>query len=659
MSRRFPEGAGISTMPASQNKALKHRPDIDGLRAIAVLPVLFFHANLGFTGGYVGVDVFFVISGFLITGLILRDLEAGQFHMVRFWERRIRRILPALALVVFATLVAGWFLLLPQGFKELGESASAQVLLASNIYFWFKSWAGAGYFAPAAEVKPLLHTWSLAVEEQFYLVFPFLLAALWRFTRHSLVPAILLLGGVSFGLSVWCSYQYPSLNFYFLPTRAWELLMGAYLAAIPAQRHSSPRGVTEFLSWGGLLAILCAVFCYDHETRFPGVTALLPCLGAALIIWANGHTLTSVGKLLALRPVVFIGLISYSLYLWHWPILVFFKYWAIDPIPTSQRLLLLLASLVLAGLSWKFVETPFRKRVIFKTRSQIFTFAATTTALLLFAALVIFKLHGLPSRLPADALRYANGESLRETFREEVSLKDALTGNFVELGMGNKQQQIDLLVWGDSHAMAAMPALDFLCKKHSVRGVAATHSATAPLVGFASHFPSIKNDNIAFNAAVVNFIHNKRVKNVVIVARWDGYGTTARLHRSLQDTISAMNGTGARIWIMRQVPKQRWNVPRVLGTVAWRGGDPEELGLSLVEYRTEFRRLSPIFDGLAVESGALTILDPIDMLVKNNVCRVAHEGEALYRDEDHLTAAGAMLLRPLFEPIFEGIGTVR
>jgi len=185
----------------------KYRADVDGLRALAVLPVLFFHADLGFTGGYVGVDIFFVISGFLITGLILKDLEAGQFHIVRFWERRVRRIIPALAVVVLATLVAGWFLLLPQAFKELGESASAQVLLVSNIYFWMKSWVGAGYFAPAAAVKPLLHTWSLAVEEQFYLFFPFLLVTLWRFTKRPIVPAILALGRFSFRLCVWCSYQ--------------------------------------------------------------------------------------------------------------------------------------------------------------------------------------------------------------------------------------------------------------------------------------------------------------------------------------------------------------------------------------------------------------------------------------------------------------------
>ena len=352
-------------------KTTEYRPFIDGLRAVAVLAVLFFHADLGCGGGYVGVDVFFVISGYLITGLILKDMRRGEFRIVSFWERRVRRILPAVAFIVLSSLVAGWFLLLPQGFKELGESATAQTMLVSNIYFWIKSWIGADYFAPPAEVKPLLHTWSLSVEEQFYLLFPFLLIALGRMSRNSRVPAILLLAGVSFGASVGCSYWCPTANFYLLPTRAWELLIGAFLAAVSAQRLPSVW-LTESLCSVGLLAVLCAVFFYGRSTRFPGLAALLPCGGTALIIWANGEKLTRVGRVLASRPLVFIGLISYSLYLWHWPMLVFARYWSAGPLPRTQRLLLLLASVMFAFLSWRFVETPFRKRRILKSRVQIF-----------------------------------------------------------------------------------------------------------------------------------------------------------------------------------------------------------------------------------------------------------------------------------------------
>ena len=645
-------------MYITNSNHLKYRAYIDGLRAVAVLAVLFFHADITCRGGYVGVDVFFVISGYLITGLILKDLDGGQFQVLKFWERRVRRILPAVAVVLLACLATGWFLLLPQGFKELGESVSAQAMLGSNIYFWIKSWIGSGYFEKAAEVKPLLHTWSLAVEEQFYLLFPFLLIAFKRFSRKSLIPGILLLCGVSFSLSVCCSYLYPPVNFYFLPTRAWELLLGSFLAAIPAQRAST-RWLTESLSSGGLLAILCAVFFYGRDTRFPGVAALLPCVGTALIIWANGHTLTCVGKLLAIRPVVFIGLISYSLYLWHWPILVFARYWRVAPIPPSQRMLLLLASMVLAVLSWRFVETPFRKRMILKSRVQIFSFASITTAVLLLAGLAIHKLQGVPSRIPAEALRYASGSTDR-AFLHELGLKEALAGDFVELGTGDKHLPIDLLVWGDSHAMAAMPVLDILCKEHSIRGVAATHSATAPLVGYESITKWSLKESIAFNNAVVEFIRSKRVGDVVLVANWGGYvtdGETARLRRGLLDTISALKDKRARIWIMRQVPQHHQNVPHALAYAVWHGGDPEELGLPLAEQREAYRLQDPIFEGLATKFPGVTVLDPTDLFVSpKNLCRVAEGGKALYCDTEHLTVAGAMVLRPLFEPIFGGMG---
>ena len=648
--------------PNAQDAAaahLKYRAYVDGLRAVAVLAVLFFHArigwSIGFHGGYVGVDIFFVISGYLITGLILKDLNVGQFHIVKFWERRIRRILPALAVVVFSTMVAGWFLLLPHGFKELGESASAQSILGANIYFWLDS----GYFAQGTEVKPLLHTWSLAVEEQFYLFFPFLLLGLKRLARKSLVPEILLLCGVSFGLSVYCSYFYPMANFYFLHTRAWELLLGAFLAAIPVTSRAPARWLTESLSWGGLLAILCAVFLYDRETRFPGATALLPCVGAALILWTNGQSLTSVGNILALRPVVFIGLISYSLYLWHWPVLVFAKYSAIDPIPLSQRLLLLLASLILAMLSWKFVETPFRQRVILKTRPQIFTFAGVSTTVLLLAGLAIFLLHGVPGRFSAAVLQYANGETDWGTFRNELGPKEALNGDFTELGAGDKHQPINLLVWGDSFAMAVMPVLDDLCKEHSIRGVAATHSGRAPLVGYETKSFALKKDNLVFNKAVMEFIHSKHVGNVLLVANWGIHDTAEesdKLRKGLVATLTALQNSGARIWIMRTVPKQRWDVPRALALAVLHGRNPEEISLPIAICRKELQLRDPIFKELTQKFCNLTVLDPTALFeYSNNLCRLEKDGKALYWDDGHISVAGAMLLRPLFEPIFQGI----
>jgi peptidoglycan/LPS O-acetylase OafA/YrhL len=639
---------------------LKYRAHIDGLRAVAVMAVLLFHADLGLGGGYVGVDVFFVISGYLITGLILKDLNGGHFKITEFWERRIRRILPALVVVVLACFVAGWFLYFPLEFKELGKSVIAQALLVSNVYFWKES----GYFAPAAEVKPLLHTWSLAVEEQFYLLFPFLLVTIYRFSRQSLVRTIILLWLVSFSLSVYWSYTHAPAGFFLLPTRAWELLIGAFLATVPAQRKCD-HWLAEVLSWSGLLAILCAVYFFDRETKFPGFAAALPCFGTAAILWTNNHTSTSIGRLLGLRPVVFVGLISYSLYLWHWPVLVFAKYMALDPIPWPQRVLLLLASMLLAVLSWRFVEAPFRKRTVFKSRTMIFSFAGFATAVLLLAGGAIFKLNGVPSRIPAEALQYADAANEQRAFlidlcsSEKWGLKDALAGNFPELGAGDKTLPIEILVWGDSHAAALMHAFDALCSQYSVRGIIATHASTPPLLDYGTvSEATLGGDCIAYNKAVADFIRSRHVRDVVLVANWNKYidldNGTERIRGGLLATIGALQEAGVRIWVVRTVPRYRWSIPDALGQAVWRGRDPETLGLPLAEYRKQSDRRDPIFQGLEKLFPNVTVLDPASLFVgPNNLCRTSDGGKALYFDEGHLSPAGAMLLRPLFDPIFK------
>lgn len=639
------------------NGHFKYQAHVDGLRAIAILPVILFHAGLGFTGGYVGVDVFFVISGYLISGLILKDINADQFRITEFWERRIRRIVPALAVVVLATLIAGWFLFFPEDFKKLGQSMLAQALLVSNCYFY----QDASYFAQGVDMKPLLHTWSLAVEEQFYLVFPFVLLTLKRFSRKSIVPGIVILCGTSFVLSVYCSYSHQRANFYLLPMRAWELLIGSLLAASRLPREF-PRWLTELISGLGLGAILFAVFFYNSNTRFPGATALLPCLGAAAMIWANDRALSVTGKFLASRPMVFIGLISYSLYLWHWPVLVFFKYWSLAPLTFAQSTLLLAASFSLAILSWKFVETPFRKRVVFEKPLQIFAFGAGATAVVLLAGLMVFKMQGVPSRVPAAALRYLDKNAAEAPVAaisdRELNLADALGGNFNELGNGNKDLPISLFVWGDSHAKVIMPVLDSLCKFHSCRGVVATHPQTAPLLDYESHGVwSLNKDSVPYNSAVVQFILQRRIPNVLIVARWDYYidadNGTDVLHRGMLATINALQNSGTRVWIMRQVPKYPWDVPKALASAILHGRNPTDLGCTLAEYRTDLERENPIFDGL--RSPTVTLLDPTPLFVgASGRCLVEQDGRPLYYDSDHVNVSGAMLLRSLFEPIFAG-----
>lgn len=626
-----------------------YRADIDGLRAVAVLSVLFFHAEIGFPGGYVGVDIFFVISGFLITRLIIKDLQGGKFSILEFWERRARRILPALSVVIFFCLAAGWLLFFPLDLKALGKSVIAQSMLASNVFFWLDS----AYFASEAHTKPLLHTWSLAVEEQFYIFFPAFPFVFRKLSQLRLSQAIACVGLLSLALSIYCSYYHERANFYLLPTRSWELLVGALIAASSMPRQFSKWSM-ELLSWSGLLAILFAVFSYDGDTRFPGAAAVLPCLGAGALIFANNNATTSVGKMLAARPLVFIGLISYSLYLWHWPLLVFVKYYRLGTIPMGERIAILVMCFVVATLSWKFVETPFRKRVFFKGRQQIRVFAIVTTALLCIVGVMLNLNQGFPSRIPAEAQAYAEGET-DFTFIHEVSLQQGLAGDFLDLGDSEQRTPLKLFVWGDSHAKAVIPVLDTLCREFSVRGVAATHSATAPLIGYESKTPfSLQKDSIPFNKAVVEYIRNKRVSHVIIAAAWGGLLNetgSSRLRRGLVETIDALKGTGAKIWVMKQVPQHHVNVPRALASAVFHGHDPLDYELPLAEHRKAHQTQDEIFTGI---SGAeVAFLDPTELFVtQGNKCMIAKLGKALYRDDHHLSITGAMLLRPLFEPIF-------
>ncbi len=336
---------------------MDYRREIDGLRSVAVLPVILFHAGFSiFSGGYVGVDVFFVISGYLITGILLRDLELGRFSILKFYERRARRILPALFAVMLVCVPFAWIWMIPLHFEQFARSLVAVSLFLSNVLFWQES----GYFGGSAEFKPLLHTWSLAVEEQYYVLFPIFLALLWRLRGHWALIATAAVTAVSFALCQWAVTLYPDANFYLLPTRGWELLVGSLGAFWQrgGRRGIDPR-LSPWLAATGFAMILYAIFVFDERTPFPSAYALLPVLGTLMVLlFANAQV--GVGWLLARRAPVFIGLISYSAYLWHQPLFAFARIRLIDQPPAALMAALALASLGLAYLSWRYVEAPFR-----------------------------------------------------------------------------------------------------------------------------------------------------------------------------------------------------------------------------------------------------------------------------------------------------------
>lgn len=627
---------------------MTYRPDIDGLRAVAVLSVVFFHTQLGLPGGFVGVDVFFVISGFLITGLILSDLDKGRFSLVGFWERRIRRIMPPLVLVSVVTLAAGWLLLLGDDYKELGQSLVAQVMLLANVFFWREF----GYFDQGADLKPLLHTWSLAVEEQFYVLFPVVLVALKASSRRLMQKVVLFALLASFALGVYWSHVMPEAGFYLLPTRAWQLLMGGLLAMRSDIFSSARPWLAELLGISGLGMIFAALVFYDGATCYPGLAALLPTLGAALVIGCGARTM--VGRGLALPWLAGVGLISYSLYLWHWPLLVFSRYWDSVPLTLLQRLLLVAASGVLAVLSWKWVEQPFRRRMVCGGRSSLFGFAIVSTASLFLLGFGVHYAQGIPSRIPAAVQAYADGRQ-DCPYRKEVGLEQAQRGDFIILG-SQHETKVSLLVWGDSHAMAMLPVIDDLCRERGWRGVAAVHYQTPPLVNYQNRGPySLKDKTPFFSASVLDFVRTNKVPRLVLTAAWNYHldeSGAPTVKRALTETLSMLKDCGAKVWIMEDVPIHGFDVPRRLAAAALFGGDVEKIGLPLEAHRAASSLQHSIFEGL--EPKNFTLLDPAGIFVNpHKICRVAADGRALYTDGSHLSGHGARLLRPLLVPAFD------
>jgi peptidoglycan/LPS O-acetylase OafA/YrhL len=381
---------------------MKYRSEIDGLRALAVLPVILFHAGFEwFGGGFVGVDVFFVISGYLITTIIISEMAEGKFSILNFYERRARRILPALFFVMAACLPFAWLWLTPNDLKDFGQSLISVSTFSSNILFWLES----GYFDTAAELKPLLHTWSLAVEEQYYILFPVFLMLTWRLGIKWVLVLLSVVFLLSLGVAQWGAYNNPSATFFLLPTRGWELLVGVF-AALYLKYNTQLRShiLNQALSLLGFGMIVYSIIAFDETTPFPSLYTLIPTIGTGLIILCAVPK-TYIHKLLSLKFIVGIGLISYSTYLWHQPLLAFARHRFLGELSELILIALCLISLVMAWFSWKFVEAPFRNRKTL-TRKKVFLFSIL--------CMVLFSSLGISMHLN-------NGYEDRVSFSEELA----------------------------------------------------------------------------------------------------------------------------------------------------------------------------------------------------------------------------------------------
>lgn len=629
---------------------LTYRPEIDGLRALAVMAVVLFHSHLRVPGGYVGVDIFFVISGYLITGLIAADLAAGTFSLRDFWERRVRRIVPAASVTVIVCLVLGFALMLPPDFEALGRSAVAQALLVANHFFLGET----GYFAAPAENQPLLHFWSLAVEEQFYLFFPCFLLALHRRGERAMFRGVAVLAAGSFGLSIVGVRWFPEATFFLLPTRAWELALGALLALRGGELPLASR-LRAPLGWAGVGLMVAPMALYDADTPFPGLAAVPPCAGAALVIWATGGETGLLKRMLALRPVVGVGLMSYSLYLWHWPVKVFSHYWFTGlHSPAAMRVAVVVASFGLAWLSWRFVEKPFRSRRGGVSVRWAFAGAAAAVALTLTGGGAVAWRNGVPERFSQEVVRFAAAYEDRPTQEEaDLTLEDAAEGDLTELtdlpAAGDGRETGSVLLWGDSHARVVSPALEILCVRLGVKGYRASRSATAPLLAYGDE------EFRRYNEAVFHWVEAHRPTLVVLVSRWERVLRAPEDQASLRATIDALRAVGVKVAVMRQVAAQQRDIPKTLALASLLGDDVEEVGVAVEDHEKFTHRSNDYIDEIAAATPGLLVLDPIPYLSENGRCLAEWHGRPLYYDYQHLTRFGAGFLTPMFEPLLRSV----
>ncbi|GGJ92345.1 acyltransferase [Pseudomonas matsuisoli] len=499
---------------------MKYRPEIDGLRALAVLPVLAFHAGIsGFSGGFAGVDVFFVISGYLITKIISEEMKSGKFNFLDFYKRRSLRILPPLYIVILATLLLGYIFLLPVERHELAKSALSSVLFSSNIFFWTTS----GYFDGAAELAPLLHTWSLGVEEQFYIIFPIVLLVAYRFFRSKLLLLVGLMVVGSFALSVVGVIYKPKATFYLLPFRAWELGIGALIAlsSIESSRYLGAKHVRTGLGLLGLSLIAFAYIYLDAGKAFPGYNAIYPCLGAALIILAGRDSVS--GRLLSVRPLVYVGLISYCLYLWHWPVVVYLNM-VTDYSVLSKALIVISLSFALAIASRHLIEIPFRSKlkVMHPTRAA---FASTASILLVGALCAATPYMGSKGLFSEEELRLSEYYNYKDMADHKVQFSVGVcffasdtehpSMEKISRCLTSSQDKKNYVLLGDSHAAHLRQGLqEALGENVNLMEIAA--SGCLPVLNTSGSRYCVE----VIDYVLREYLPSSEIDGVIISARW-------------------------------------------------------------------------------------------------------------------------------------------
>lgn len=607
---------------------LRYQPEVDGLRALAVLPVILFHAGIDtFSGGFVGVDVFFVISGYLIAGIIAADIDLGQFTIRGFYERRVRRILPALFVVTFASLIAGLVLFLPNQLASLSQSALAALGFVSNIWLWGQ----AGYFMGDARMIPLLHTWSLSLEEQFYIFFPplMMIIARWKLPRISIISVVFI---GSLALAVVGAYVKPSASFYLLPTRAWELMLGAAIA-LGAVKTVIDARAREAMGWLALALILVPVLTYNEQTPFPGLAALPPCLGTALLIVAGRDGGCRVTDALSWHPMVWCGLISYSLYLWHWPLFVFARQVTLKGELSAPVIALCIAlAFLLAAATWRWVEQPFRDRKRMTVRPLL---AWVTGGAVTIAGVALVAMSGLPQRMAPETLRLAAAAESGSKLTEQCNARSA-TAAPCRIGSMAKPS---FAVWGDSHAGALGEAFDAIGKRQGRGGL------LYPFGGCPGVIDPTTEKILRIDATMCRdrsrfvldtLLANPAIRDVVLVNYWQTYSADpAALIASLERTLAALRRGGKKVTIVAGIPAPGFDLP-------WALALSHQFGLTLPVTADDFAP-TPALRTVTKRGGA-TLIDLSTTLCSTRPCPLFLNGHPMFIDSNHLSREAVVKL---------------
>lgn len=637
---------------------MKYRAEIDGLRAVAVIPVILFHAGIAyFRGGFVGVDVFFVISGYLITTIILMEKEQGTFSLRHFYERRARRILPALFLVMLVSLPFAWLWLLPDDMKDFAQSLVAVSAFSSNFLFWQE----AGYWDIPNDYKPLIHTWSLAVEEQYYILFPLFLLLMWRLRRQWLLHSFIVIAVSSLLLAQWGATAVPDATFYSLPMRAWELAIGGIIAFCALYRPrmmgtlQSNQLVNEVLGLVGLGMIGYAVFAFDEKVPFPSFFALIPTLGAALIILFTSSQ-TQVGRLLGTKPLVGIGLISYGVYLWHQPLLAFARQRSVGGDPGTLLLVgLAFCSFPLAYVSLRFVERPFRNKAGISGKA-VFTFALVGSLLFMVTGAVGHLSQGFGDRTNDQGQKMATLEAKLSPNRGLVGKCDDLR----DLAACRTSDAPEILVWGDSFAMHLVQGI--LASNPDAKLVQMTRNVCGPFFDVAPIRHDIafswSKSCLDFNAEVRAWLQqNNTVRYAVLSSPFLQYfeeepGLLFRnneivppsvelLTRELEKTLAELVAMGITPIVFSPPPATGVSIGKCLARAEWLGLPLDGCNFQKTEIAAE-RMVVYAFLGNLDADYHVVRLD--DLMCANSLC-ITHLGATyLYSDKHHLAIEGSIAL---------------